>query len=515
MSRRAVWVAALIVITAAALAFADGRFSFSFLKEEKRLPSISASPLPEGEESSASAGITPGDAAETVVTVPGASTPQTARSRADILALCRSLSFEPRSVPAWQAEGFSRSTETYTSDTSVFAYAGGFSFLPKVRSYYDGTKVTVSYVRPDIQSAPEPVYTSEPAEVPAVQLYMGYILIDNSSTVQLYSPDGVYLFTYRAAEYQPAYTRDRDGNPVFFHIERTETGVSKSYAVIGDGGFTPSDYDDAVDGRGLYFDYAPSYGISDNSLCRLVQKTTTMTKAEDGTETATDSYLWAYGTSAYWRRTSYRYSQAYDFSEDLAAVVDTDGKLFYIGQYGYQAYITQKNYYYYERYVVEYLLPPLTTGKESIGFYYYDHGLVRARRQVVDWYGLTYLNTLRVSLDEDVLLDKQGNIFPIPAGYEIEAYSDGVILLSRDGKYGYMDYTGAWIAQPIYDYARPFSEGTAVVGFSDGTRLMIATDGSILIPAGVYSYISDTSSGVVAAWNGREWSILHKMARFE
>jgi len=505
-------------VTAAAVLYAQGRFSLSFLQDEEPLPSLTpSSPLASEPETEAAGDlIAPDDPDPFRVQIPTPTDPRKAICEDDLLRLCGSLYFEPMPVPGLQAEGYSRSTEPYNRRTSVFAYAGGFDFLPKTRSYYDGAEEKVSYVRPDMQSAPVPVYDSVTVEVPAVQLYMGYLLLDDSAKVRLYTSDGLYLFSYSSTEYFPAYTRDRAGNPVFYSRRVDEEGTKyKAYHIVGEGGFIPSDYDDVLDSRGVYFDYAPSYGISDNNLIRLVQKTTTVTTALDGTETAEDSIRWAFGFSPSWRRTTFRYIAAYDFREDLAAVVDEEGKLFYIGQHGYQAFTTQRDYYYYERYVREYLLPPLTSGPESIGFYYYDHGLVRARRQVVDWYGITYIDTLRVSQDEDVLLDTKGNVFPIPAGYDIISYSDGVILLEKDGRYGYMDYTGAWIAQPIYDYARPFSEGVAVVGFNDGVRMMIDTAGNIVIPAGEYAYISDVSSGVAAVWSAEGgWEILHKMAKF-
>ena len=43
---------------------------------------------------------------------------------------------------------------------------------------------------------------------------------------------------------------------------------------------------------------------------------------------------------------------------------------------------------------------------------------------------------------------------------------------------------------------------------------MLDTEGNIVIPAGQYDYISDVSSGVVAAYKDGVWSVLHKMARF-
>ena len=519
IGRRLVPVLLLGIVTAAAFLYAQGWFSLTFLADEEPLPSLTpSSPLASEPDTELTGDIiTPDDTTPVRVQIPTPTDPRRAICEDDILRMCGSLYFEPLSVPKLQNAGYSHSTEPYSGNTSLFAYAGGFDFLPKVRSYYDGAEEKVSYVRPDVQSPLVPVYESTVVEVPAVKLYMGYLLLDDSAQTKLYTSDGLYLFSYRTAEYFPAYTRDRQGNPVFYRMETTEEGEKyRAYYVVGAEGFLPSDYDDALDGRGVYFDYAPPYGITDSKLIRLVQKTTTVTTAEDGSETAEQSRLWAFGYSPSWRRTTFRYIAAYDFREDLAAVVDEEGKLFYIGTHGYQAFTTQRDYYYYERYVREYLLPPLTSGPESIGFYYYDHGLVRARRQVVDWYGITYIDTLRVVVDEDVLLDTKGNDFPIPAGYDIIAYSDGVILLEKDGRYGYMDYTGAWIAPPIYNYARPFAEGVAVVGFDARVRMMIDTRGNIVIPAGEYTYISDVSGGVVAVWSTENgWEILHKMAKFQ
>lgn len=504
----------LVLCTAAVILFAEGYYTFSFLEEGASLPSI-FSPLG-GEES------TPGGApAQTVkpgdterVYVPAPSRPQAAMSEDDVLRLCGSVRYSPTGAPVLLEQGFSRSTEPYSASTSVLAYAGGFDFLPRIRSFYDGYETIVSYVRPQEMSEPEPVYSQNAVEIPAVQLYMGYLLMDDGTDTRVYTADGLYLTTYKTIMYERAFTRDRDGNPLFRRTNWKKSEEEAEYYTVSQDGMQPSGYEDLTDGRGLYFDYAPSYGLTDSSLIRLARRQTTITE-ENGEETREESILWAYGYSPAWRRTGYNYTAAYDFREGLAAVVKENGQLIYIGESGYQAFTTERNYYYFEWNVLEFLLPPLTSGPESIGFYYYDHGLVRARRQVVDFRMFYYYNFKRVALDEDFLMDTEGNEFPIPEGYDIVSYSDGVILLEQDGKYGYMDYTGAWIAQPIYDYARPFSEGLAVAGFSDGVRLMLDTEGNIVIPAGRYEYISDVSSGVIAVRTiAGTWEILHKMARF-
>lgn len=514
--KRILPAAALVLLCTATVLFAGGYFTFSFLTGENSvLPPSFFSPLGDGGmEENPSDTLTPGDKEKpSDVALPDTRTPQTAGSRQDIAVLSQQTSFSLPSAMDMMDEGFSRSTLTYSKNTTRLSFAGGFDFTPMEYSLRREYTETVHYEQPYQFAEPVAVYQNALTDVPAVELYMGFILRKDNLYTKIYTADGVYLFTYYSGVAWPAYTRDIHGNPLFFSRPlMTEDPV---YVRVGSSEFVPSDYDDTLHGRGLYFDYSPSYGISDSNLLRIASTQTTVTVAPDGTETAENSYLWAYGFSASWRRTSFRFTDAREFSEDLAAVTGEDGRLYYIGPYGYSAFTTQRQYYYSEWYVQEFLLPPLTNGPESIGFYYYDHGLVRARRRVIDWSAFTYKDTLRVAVDEDFLMDKNGKEFPIPEGYDIVSYSDGVILLTRDGKYGYMDYTGAWIAQPIYDYAQPFHEGLAVVGFGEADRLMIDTEGNIVIPLGQYDYISSVSDGVIAVWKeGEGWSILHKMAKF-
>lgn len=149
---------------------------------------------------------------------------------------------------------------------------------------------------------------------------------------------------------------------------------------------------------------------------------------------------------------------------------------------------------------------PDTYGIESIGMLSYNNSLLRVRRRLLDTAnGYTYTS------EKDVLIDTNGKIFNIPAGYTLKGYSDGILLLEKNGHYGYMNRTGRWIVQPRYTYAEPFSEGLAVVGFANGARCMIDTNGNIVLPM-VYTYISQCSNGVVVAFsNEHGWTIYNKM----
>ncbi len=448
----------------------------------------------------------PSDAASApaVVTV----TPQTAHSKEQILSLSGQIPFTRESVPAADAlteAGFSVSAESYADNTSVLAFAEAFDFLPKSYAHTFGTKYILTYERPTEMSEPVPIYTATEDLIPVIEPYMGYLIFTGADETKLYAADGTLLTTFPTGEIVCANTRDTLGNPLFYK----EANYVRTYLRFDEqtGDFVAVDYVDGIHDRGVNFDYPVYYGVSDNDLRRVLQ----ITKNPNGTE----SRLWAYGFSAAWRRTGYFYTGAYNFSEGFACILDADGMMTFLKDDCYYAFYPRKSYNYYDRYVSEYWLPPLTSGEESIGFFYFDHGLVRVRRQVVDWWNLTEYGKRLVAIDEDILIDTTGAEFPIPEGYDIISYSDGVILLERDGKYGYMDYTGAWIAQPIYDYARPFFEGLAVAGFEDGERLVLDTNGEIVVPAGIYTHISDMASGVMAAYSHEGgWDVLYKMAKY-
>jgi len=151
---------------------------------------------------------------------------------------------------------------------------------------------------------------------------------------------------------------------------------------------------------------------------------------------------------------------------------------------------------------------PETFGLESIGMFSFDHGLMRVRYMQYDYY-----KEGEMVRDIDILIYTNGEKFPIPADYTLKGYNNGVLLLEKDGKYGFMDYTGKWIAQPIYTYAQPFLEGLAVIGFTDGKKAVIDTEGNIVIPFN-YSYISNVSCGVITAYSPSEgWTIFNKMSK--
>ncbi len=207
----------------------------------------------------------------------------------------------------------------------------------------------------------------------------------------------------------------------------------------------------------------------------------------------------------------YKYAKAYGYSEGRAAVVDDDGILRFIDPMGEVVIdgvgtkmVTASRYI-----VSEYAEPLYRHSENSKGYLYFDEGLVRVRKLERDY---TFRNL--IYSDSDVLLYPDGSEFPLPSGFTLVSYSEGVLVLKgNDGKYGYYHKNGYWIAQPIYTEIRPFSEGLGVIGFLGGKKGVIDINGNIVIPF-AYEYITAPSDGVMTLYSyDKGWKILVKMEK--
>jgi hypothetical protein len=205
------------------------------------------------------------------------------------------------------------------------------------------------------------------------------------------------------------------------------------------------------------------------------------------------------------------YYTAFNYNEGYATVVtdkvDEDPKyetkeLRVINTAGSIMFNSRKNYqnttlkaYCSDRYLL-----PLSKGEESIGHIYFDHGLMRLRRVSFDQFQLDEFKVFRVNMDADVLVYPNGNEFAIPEGYTLKGYSDGILVLERNGLLGYLRTDGTWIAEPIYTSAGAFHGGVGVLTKNDGTMGAVDTNGTVLIPFR-YSYVSNRSDGLIAAYS--------------
>ncbi len=391
---------------------------------------------------------------------------------------------------------------------------------------------------------------------PAVELYMGYILIDNGENIILCSSDGTPLCRYSPDKFTPAYTRDSSGRPLFVrHVYDSwddYEGRDVFFHLSDDGrNFIVSDYDPEKDSRGLCFDYPVDYGLSDNNLTPVIQEKsdgqTDEEKARNGLYTYAALNQWGYGYAI----TEYQYAKAWNFSEGVGAVIGTEtvpelaeeateeeiekyemiyegyeagdirpsdrGGLYFINVNGRRLFPTVKTYYRqdYLRYVTDYLMPPITNGVESIGYFYFENGLCRVRRQTIDYYNWENRRNVRVIADEEILIRTDGSEYELPAGYKLEGYSDGMILLrsERTGLCGFIDCSGEWVVQPIFADGTPFIEGLATLTTPDGRVGMIDTDGNIVLPF-TYDKISQVSGGRILAYRAENgWSVFRMMEK--
>ena len=475
------------------------------------------------------------------------------------------------------AEGYHTTDNVYV-EGNRFALLETPYNLPTVFSFRDKTydKETAVYYDDGTPSETEITTVTEPR--PAIELYMGYIIFDDVGTLYLIGPNGTALTKYDESKYYPAFTRDKEGRPLFYQTYEeeieypTELGEpdeegnrpwlkkekvkieKKKYFYLADNGwkFVESDYNDATDNRGLYFDYPAYYGISTKDdtkeeLTRYYRETTKVLSQTIKNKKVTSvfpSLQWLFkkkddkGFDPKDEELVFPYTKAFNYSEKYATVcadvtwtyIDPDLKpdqikdaeekkvtateLMVIDETGKVMFNSRKSFTSDLGWNAnEYYTEPLLKDISSIGSYYFDHGLMRIRLVSYDRYQYIKYDMFMVGTDDDLLIRPDGSRFYIPSGYKLEAYSDGMLLLSRDGKYGYMDYTGKWVVEPELLEAAPFVEGVAAVKNKGGKCGMIDTKGNAVIPF-KYDYVSNISSGLVAAYkDGSGWDIYTKMAK--
>lgn len=342
-------------------------------------------------------------------------------------------------------------------------------------------------------------YTTEMKTVteerPAIEVYMDYVIVDRGEYVDILSADGTLLTSdFDIGQYKPAYTRDKYDRPLFKSVEPIRKGskytTTKYYYLNDNGELKVASYNDKTDGRGLYINYPSYFGKTDNAGYNRYY--------------SSETELYGYANANGHPRTDIKFTNAFNFSEGLAAVEYENGFIYFVntslhekvisGTIASQSYRNASSRRVFDQYVM-----PDTFGEESIGFFYFDHGLVRVRRQIIDAPHYEMHEWREIASDEDIIIRADGTEFPIPTDYTALSYSNGMILLSKNGKYGYMDHTGKWVVQPTLDGAKPFNEGLAVIE-SDGKMGLINTKGEYVIPT-IFDYIGTPSGGIIPTWD--------------
>lgn len=404
-------------------------------------------------------------------------------------------------VKSLTGKGYTLTTGDWQSGTTKLAKMSFGYALPKVYSVNDHTVSQLTYVYPENFTEYYATYTDVVEARPAIALYMGYIFYDNGTQLILIDQDGTILQGIDDTVTIPAYERDKNGLPLFYRMSWVDGAYEKVYYRLSEDGksFVLSDYDPILDGRGLTFDYPADYAMPDTTVPARVQN-------EDET-------LVGYTKNGA-ALTETKYRRAFSFQNGYAAVVGDENRqeMVFLGLNGRKALSGYKMYLKkdYERYVIESWRAPASYGIESIGSLYFDHGWVRVRRQIIDNWAYTVYNNEYVISDTEILINEKGETFPIPSGYTLKGYSCGMLLLEKDGRYGFMDYTGAWIAQPIYADATPFVSGLATLTTQDGRVGMIDTEGNIVLSF-AYEHITQCSSGLVATYHKEDGWVVYQV----
>ncbi len=459
---------------------------------------------------------------------------------------------------------------------SDFTYSWKTVYKEKVTEYEDGTEKTKETVATTVERPALDLYMGYIIYDDNGTQYLigpdGAVLTqyNDKEFIPAYTRDlaGRPLF-YKKTKNNVTYptvlsAEDEDGNRKW---EKTSyiTVEGRDYYYLAPNGktFLKSDYNDVTDNRGLYFDYPAYYGNASTSLKRYFFNTTKVITDLDGDTFLKNCMNWAF-SSVKLKLSDYKfdkdgvlitdkelpegeepdtlsslfpYTMAYNYSENYSTVfmdidwsydhdVGPEGKkekktfevttneMRVINAQGKVMFESRKNFFSSLKWTAnEQFVAPLYSGIESIGSYYFDHGLMRMRIQSYDCYHFAEFGLVKIVTDEDVLVTPNGTRFDIPTGYKLKGYSDGILLLEKGGEYGYLNTNGNWIRDPELLDAEPFLEGVAVCRNMEGNYGVIDTDGKAIIPF-IYKYISNISSGTIAAYSETTgWTVYQKMTK--
>ncbi len=445
----------------------------------------------------------------------------------------KTVSASLKKAKAAQSSGYRFQTEgIFKKGKSILANIG-ISGLGSQYSYstYDA-RVTdiVEYERGCMVTEESYVKTARPA----VMLRNGYIIRDINGKLSLLRADGsTVLSDYDESVFRLTELRDRNGNALFASVKKekreipvpimikkeftgqliesglyeedvtqtVEVEVLTYYTLSADGKWVESDYTDeyphAESDMGLTFDAPLDFGKSDSDIERYY-----------------NGYSWGYRNAKTGDIVVYpRYVRAYNFHDGYAVAYDHYA-MYFLNEKGSVLYSVK-----YDKPEVfatynEVTLPD-TNGIEALGAYYFSHGLtrVRIRENLISYKVYYYIK----ESDKTVLLDEKGNEFPVPVGYTLISYSDGVLLLQNNetGLLGCMNYKGAWIVQPAYSHVTPSLSGMIVVGQKNGKKGLYDTEGNQILPQ-VYDEISAPSAGMVAVYDktsGLGWEVYRMMSK--
>ena len=156
--------------------------------------------------------------------------------------------------------GYLLSTDSYNRKKTMIAELT-FS-NPLTRDQVKGKVNTIVDAPLQYEDGGERFYNTEEREeyLFAVQPYMGYILINERQTIEIYRNNGTYVTYCDRSELTPAYVRDTDGNPLFIDSD------GNYYYFNEDNLKATVDKNALETDKGLYIDSPADFGESDSEL---------------------------------------------------------------------------------------------------------------------------------------------------------------------------------------------------------------------------------------------------------
>lgn len=450
-------------------------------------------------------------------------------------------------------EGYKVTSEDYSSSSKLVLSAGAESFLQEYSQVTRKTQKVETAV--GHKGGTVSKYVTETEDAPLLEPYYGYIILTAKGKKQLLDSNGKVLISSFGG-YEPAYRLTMFGEPLFikegayyyYHTEKNKNSVfytditKDTYAEITDP--APSSY------SYLDYDYYITLNYLTNGIAELppvkqisyekpegaamveyiLDETTLYTigaTAYKYTDNKTGLYpffcyqyaadftiekvLWGYMDAKGDVVIAPQFNAAYSFSEEGYAVVED--------VHGHICFIDKKGAIVYNPYDTPLFIPemgnkkirdtfslPDTYGAENTGMFTFDHGYTMVRRQLIDTEsGFVIKRELKA------VVSPTGEYLNYPSDCNLIAYSSGMLLLEKDGFYGYMNYLGEWIVKPTYRYAEPFSEGLAVVGYRPDKLGVIDTAGNMVLPY-MFTNISSCSGGVITAYEkANGWAVFQKV----
>ena len=325
--------------------------------------------------------------------------------------------------------------------------------------------------------------STEKEKVKSLSLYGGLLIASTKGKRYILNPKTGKIWA-EMDSYLPVYAKDAEGRALFCSLGIYYYFDTDTQAFVKT---------EKPENFGLYYDNIPVEKTADSLPIPYY---------DAGKE------KWGYRDASGKILIEAKYYRVLPFSENGIAAVQksrSEGLLF-IDTAGKIVLDSHLNYYDYNgNPAYEWFYAPERLTSDALGSVYFSYGYMRVTSVT-----FSISNSTEVLRTRELLVDKEGNFLSMPGDYTLVAYSDGIAVLEKDGKYGYYSQKGRWIVDPNYTEAMAFSGGIGVVRDQSGKYHAFDTNGNEIIP-GVFDYLSAPSMGMILAYRQEDGWMLFSL----